>query len=97
PLTTHLIINKIDLPAAWDLHSLPGATLVSAKTAAGIAELCQIISRRLVPEAPSPGAALPFTPALCRQLQNAHDACANGDLSAAASTMSAVMTESICE
>jgi hypothetical protein len=37
---------------------------VSAQTGAGLAELCQQIAAALVPEAPPPGAAVPFMPAL---------------------------------
>jgi tRNA modification GTPase len=59
------VINKIDLPAAWDFAVAPLACRVSAHTGAGLPELCDAISRRLVAEPPSPGDAVPFTEELC--------------------------------
>jgi tRNA modification GTPase len=61
---TELVINKIDLPAAWDWDKAPAAVRVSARTGAGLDQLCQAVSRRLVPEVPSTGVAVPFTGAL---------------------------------
>ncbi len=69
-ITTPLVVvNKIDLPPAWDLAEVP-ACRVSALTGAGIPELCDAISRRLVPEPPAPGEAVPFTEELCRWVEN---------------------------
>jgi tRNA modification GTPase len=65
PPHTLLVINKVDLPAAWDLSRAAGAIHVSARTGAGIPELCAAIAGRLVPEAPPAGAAVPFTSDLC--------------------------------
>lgn len=59
-----LIINKIDLPAAWDLNEAAGALRVSAQTGEGLAELCQAMAGWLVPDPPPPGAAVPFTAVL---------------------------------
>jgi tRNA modification GTPase len=53
------LINKIDLPAAWDWQSAASAAHISAKTQAGMAELCELISRQLVPNPPAPGEAVP--------------------------------------
>jgi tRNA modification GTPase len=61
---TQLVLNKADLPAAWDWDQVPAAIRVSARTGIGMDDLCQAISRRLVPEAPPAGAAVPFTAAL---------------------------------
>lgn len=58
-----LVINKVDLPAGWDWQTAPDALRVSATTGAGIPELLQALSSWLVPEAPPPGTAVPFTPA----------------------------------
>ena len=58
------VVNKIDLPPAWDLAEAPGAVHVSARTGAGLAELCAAVGRRLVPDPPPAGAAVPFTAAL---------------------------------
>jgi tRNA modification GTPase len=65
------VINKIDLQAAWDWTQVPNAIQVSALTGAGLADLCREIGRRLVPDPPSAGAAVPFTPALCDGIETA--------------------------
>jgi tRNA modification GTPase len=54
------IVNKIDLPSAWDINRAEGAVRVSAQTGAGLAELCSALSDWLVPEVPCAGAAVPF-------------------------------------
>src|SRR5436189_53509 len=54
---TLAVINKIDLPPAWDVSRMGSAVPVSALTGAGIDALCQAISLRLVPSPPPPGAA----------------------------------------
>jgi tRNA modification GTPase len=56
-----LVVNKVDLPAAWDLVRAEGALRVSARTTEGVAELCAAVAGWLVPEAPPPGTAVPFT------------------------------------
>jgi tRNA modification GTPase len=66
-----LVINKCDLPSAWDLDRAGAALRVSATTGAGIAELCAILGRWLVPDPPAPGAAVPFTPALAGVVEEA--------------------------
>ncbi len=55
----HFLINKIDLPAAWDWQAAQPALLLSAQTRAGMAEVCELISRQLVPRPPMPGDAVP--------------------------------------
>src|SRR5438132_12024554 len=60
-----LVINKIDMPAAWDLQRAPEAAQISVRTGEGLSALCEAIVHRLVPEAPAPGAAVPCTPAIC--------------------------------
>jgi tRNA modification GTPase len=74
------LINKIDLPPAWDLGLAEGAIRVSARTGEGLAELCEVLSRRLVPAPPPPGAAVPFTSAWCDQLEAARQHCIAGRL-----------------
>lgn len=59
------VINKIDLPPAWNWDALPDASRVSAKTSMGLTVLCQRIVERLVLTAPEPGEAVPYTEALC--------------------------------
>jgi tRNA modification GTPase len=66
-----LVVNKVDLPAAWDWGQAAGAVHVSALTGAGLAELCQAVAGWLVPESPPPDAAVPFTPALCDRVEEA--------------------------
>lgn len=73
-----LVINKADLPAAWDLDQAEGAVHLSALTGMGIAELCQALAGWLVPEAPPPGAAVPFIPALWGKVEKAWQACVEG-------------------
>jgi tRNA modification GTPase len=58
---TVLLINKIDLLPAWDHASVDAAVRVSAHTGDGVADLCQFIAARLVPQPPAPGEAVPFT------------------------------------
>ncbi len=57
----HMLINKIDLPAGWDWQSAPDPVQISAKTQAGLAEWCAMISRQLVRRPPAPGEAVPCT------------------------------------
>jgi tRNA modification GTPase len=52
--------TKCDLPQVVSAAP-PGAILTSAVTGAGIAHLIQVLSTHLVPAAPRPGAAVPFT------------------------------------
>jgi tRNA modification GTPase len=59
------VINKVDVPAAWDLDRAAGAIHVSARTGAGLEELVRDLSQWLVADPPPPGAAVPFTQDLC--------------------------------
>jgi tRNA modification GTPase len=68
------VINKIDAPLAWDISRFPDALRVSARTGEGIPGLAAAIVHRLVPHAPAPGAALPFTPELADLVERAHRA-----------------------
>jgi tRNA modification GTPase len=71
------VVNKIDLQAAWNLRETP-AIPVSARTGAGLEELCQALSRWLVPHPPDPGAAVPFTRDLCEGIEEAQRHCRAG-------------------
>jgi tRNA modification GTPase len=66
---TLLVVNKIDLPPVWHPNAAEAVVRVSAHTGAGIAELCAVLARVLVPDAPPPGVAVPFTAALCDQIE----------------------------
>jgi tRNA modification GTPase len=59
-----LVVNKVDLAPAWALEQAGDAVRVSARTGEGVAGLSEALGRWLVPEAPPPGSAVPFTPAL---------------------------------
>jgi tRNA modification GTPase len=74
------VVNKIDLPPAWDLGTAEGASRVSARTGEGLGELCEALSRQLVPDPPLPGRAVPFTPEWCDRLEVARQHCAAGRL-----------------
>jgi len=82
------VVNKMDLPAAWELASLAGAIRVSAKTGAGLGELCERISQTLVRQTPLPGEAVPFTRALVEQLGEARGECARANWPAALAGLS---------
>ena len=62
----HLVINKCDLPPAWDWPRVPQSLHISARTGAGVPELCAEISRWLVAESPAPGEAVPFNEEMCQ-------------------------------
>jgi tRNA modification GTPase len=63
-LSGQVVINKTDLAPAWDWSRFPEAPRVSATARAGLHELCDAISRWLVPDLPAPGEAVPYSPAL---------------------------------
>src|SRR5262249_37116757 len=64
------VVNKIDLPSVWDT-SESGTLLVSARTGAGMNELVETLARWLVPDTLSAGVAVPFTPKLTYQVEEA--------------------------
>lgn len=71
PEKTLLVENKCDLPAgAGHGQGLP----ISAQRGDGIGELLATISRRLVPNPPPPGAAVPFCEEQVRELEGSHHA-----------------------
>lgn len=66
-----VVINKTDLPPAWDWSRHPEAICVSAKTGSGLGELCEAISQRLVPTPPAPAEAVPYCPEMCEWVARA--------------------------
>jgi tRNA modification GTPase len=64
-----IIVNKIDLPRAWDTNERGVDALVSSQTGAGLAEFCTNLARWLVPEVPPPGAPIPFTSELVEEVE----------------------------
>jgi tRNA modification GTPase len=73
-----LVVNKIDLPSAWDLREAGGAVRVSALNGDGVPELCEQVSKSLVPDPPPPGAAVPFTPVLASCVEESYRHCLAG-------------------
>ena len=57
-----IVINKVDLPSAWNFDSRPDAIRVSAQSGQGMAELGRQIVERLVPNPPMPGEAVEVIP-----------------------------------
>lgn len=70
-----LVVNKTDLPPVWDLSRLPDAVHVSARSGAGLEQLCAALVARLVPAPPSAGAAVPFTDELASGIGAAWEQC----------------------
>ena len=67
-----VIVNKIDLPAAWepDVLAVPSQS-VSAHSRAGIDQLIVRLGSSLIPDPPQRGEALPFTSRQVELLQEA--------------------------
>jgi tRNA modification GTPase len=86
-----LVVNKIDQPAGWHLPLAFGAIPVSAATGEGIPELISRIVFRLVPHAPLPGVAVPFTPSLADLIEAAHAALTEGRAADAAGLLRAAL------
>jgi len=63
------VLNKIDLPPAFDLACVGDAVCVSALTGAGIPGLIDRLVRTLVPEVPATGTAVPFDEDCIRALK----------------------------
>jgi tRNA modification GTPase len=63
-----IVVNKIDLPAAWDT-SRDTFIRLSAKTGEGVERLMAAIIHRLIPEVPPPGAAVPIGTEQIAQLE----------------------------
>jgi tRNA modification GTPase len=64
-----LVVNKLDLPAAWNLDEAVGAVRVSARTGTGLSELGEALAGWLVPQPPPAGAAVPFTSQMCQRVE----------------------------
>lgn len=88
---TLIVVNKIDIPAAWPMPSEMHAARISALTGAGVDELCQRISAWLIPIPPRPGEAIPFTPELCDRIDVAASAFEQEDLVALRSVVAELL------
>jgi tRNA modification GTPase len=73
-----LVVNKVDLPPAWDPDAASGAVRVSARTGVGLPELCAAVVARVVPEAPPARAAVPFTAGIADRIEEARRLCREG-------------------
>ncbi|MCS6852525.1 MAG: 50S ribosome-binding GTPase [Gemmataceae bacterium] len=85
-----LVVNKIDLPPAWDLERAGNAVRVSAETGAGLADLSRALAAALVPTAPEAGAAVPFTPGLAARCEEAAAALRGGRVEEAAALVASL-------
>lgn len=77
-----VVHNKVDLPAPPGPPRPPGLSTIGT-TGQGIAALGAEIARRLVPEVPPPGSAVPFIPAHVEILRRSIDCLRRGDVAAA--------------
>lgn len=89
------VVNKIDLPPVWDVGGVEGAIPVSAKTGAGLTELCEAITRRLVADVPAPGAPLPFVAELCDTLHDVQQTLTAGNSAKASQLLAAMRRASL--
>jgi tRNA modification GTPase len=88
-----VVVNKVDLPPAWDLAAAGEALRVSAATGAGLPELCAALGGRLVPDPPPAGSAVPFTPALCDGIRKAQRHLADGQAAEARAAVAGLRWE----
>jgi tRNA modification GTPase len=76
--TLKLVVNKVDLPPAWNLKQLPDLPCVSALTGQGMPELATLLGEWLIPDPPPPGAPVPFTLPLSQKIEEARELCWSG-------------------
>lgn len=67
------VINKIDLPSAWNIDEISDSIRISAEKGTGLDDLLQAMASWLVPEVPPPGTAVPFTSELCQRIEKARE------------------------
>jgi tRNA modification GTPase len=84
-----VIANKADRAPAWEPWSGEIA-VISAERGDGLERLTAGIARRLVPDAPPPGAAVPFRPSHVRLLRRAQRALQEGRWEPAARVLGAL-------
>jgi tRNA modification GTPase len=73
-----IVYNKCDLPPIASPNRPPGVH-ISAVQAGGVEGLVRELARRLVPEAPPPGTAVPFTQSQVQAVRSARAALAAGN------------------
>ncbi len=84
-----VVANKADLPAVWTSDAL----VVSAARGDGIEGLAAEIGRRLVPEPPPAGSAIPFRARHLRRLRLIRQAIERGDLNRASLSLNRWLSE----
>jgi len=84
-----VVHNKSDLPPVPCRERPPGLS-TSALTGEGVEALAESIARRLVPNPPGPGDAVPFTPEQVEWLRSGAAAISQGDGAAAATILAAL-------
>lgn len=85
------VLNKVDVGSTGRADLIPDVLPVSAATGEGVPGLAAVIARRLVPDAPGPGAAVPYTPELAAAVHLAHVSQAFGDFAEAAAILRAAV------
>ncbi len=81
------VLNKTDLPSAWDVSRFLDAVAVSALTGAGIDALITRMIQRLIPDDPLPGAAVPYSPERIQCLRISQGHIANGEIESALTSL----------
>lgn len=92
-----IVINKIDLPPAWNLDEVQGAMRISVQTGAGLPELIEQVGKWLVREGPPAGAAIPFTRFQANSLIEAERKLVQGDLPEASRYLQASLIQACWE
>jgi tRNA modification GTPase len=89
-----LVANKSDLPPAWDPDTAfagsSSVATVSAERGDGLDELIAAIVRRLVPDPPAPGDAVPFRADHLMALHRVRDCLLAADLEGASRRLAAI-------
>ncbi len=90
------VANKSDLPAAWDLSAGQGQALpVCSLTRTGFDELMAHLGRKLVPNSPIVGEAIPFTSEQVDGIQLAEQSLELGDSKRANEALHEILCRSI--
>lgn len=77
------VMNKMDLPVAWDVNRFTDATPISCLTGVGLEALIQKMVQVLVPDPPAPGTAVPYSGETCAFLKILEGQLASGQVAEA--------------